>query len=73
MKKLIFTICTVSLFSFSANAQIDSLKLNLDFRTRAELDNGQKTLIPYHQKPETNVYSRAQLGVDYFYQNLELI
>lgn len=72
MKKLIFSICTVSLFSFSANAQIDSLKFNLDFRTRAELDNGQKTLIPNHQKPETNVYSRAQMGINYFYQNLEM-
>ncbi len=72
MKKHILALCAISLFTFSANAQIDSLKINLDFRTRAELDNGQKTLILNHQKPETNVFSRAQLGLDYYWENLEL-
>lgn len=72
MKKHIFTFCALSLFTFSAKAQIDSLKINLDFRTRAELDNGYKTLIPENKKPETNVFSRARLGVDYYWQDLEL-
>lgn len=72
MKKHILAICVLSLFTFSAKAQVDSLKINVDFRTRAELDNGQRTLIPNHQKPETTVFSRAQLGVDYYFQDLEL-
>lgn len=72
MKKYLLAFCAVTLFTFSAKAQVDSLKINLDFRTRAELDNGQKTLIANHQKPETTVYSRAQLGVAYYWQNVEL-
>jgi hypothetical protein len=72
MKKQILALCAFSLMSFSAHAQIDSLKLNLDFRTRAELDNGYKTLIPENKSPETTVFSRARLGVDYYFQNLEL-
>ncbi|QDP84319.1 hypothetical protein FNJ88_01645 [Chryseobacterium sp. SNU WT5] len=72
MKKHILAFGTVVLFTFSVQAQVDSLKINLDFRTRAELDNGQKTLIPNHKKAETNVFSRAQLGVDYYWQDLEL-
>ena len=72
MKKQILALCAFSLMSFSANAQIDSLKLNVDFRTRAELDNGYKTLIPENKSPETTVFSRARLGVDYYFQNLEL-
>ncbi|QBO58769.1 alginate export family protein [Chryseobacterium salivictor] len=72
MKKQIFTFCALSFFTFSAKAQTDSLKINLDFRTRAELDNGYKTLIPENKKPETNVFSRARLGVDYYWKDLEL-
>ena len=72
MKKQILSLLALSLLSFSAHAQIDSLKMNLDFRTRAELDNGQRTLIPINKKPETTVYSRAQLGLDYYWQNLEI-
>ena len=70
MKKYILALGAISLFTISANAQIDSLKMNVDFRTRAEVDHGQKKLIPKNYKPETNVYSRAQLGVDYYWQNL---
>ncbi|WP_226065198.1 alginate export family protein [Kaistella polysaccharea] len=72
MKKYILALGAISLFTISANAQIDSLKMNVDFRTRAEVDHGQKKLIPKNYKPETNVYSRTQLGVDYYWQNLEL-
>jgi len=72
MKKHILALCALTFISFSAQAQVDSLKLNLDFRTRAELDNGYKTLIPKNKSPETTVFSRARLGVDYYFQNLEL-
>lgn len=72
MKKHILALCAFSLITSAAKGQIDSLKINVDFRTRAELDNGQKTLIPNHQKPETTVFSRAQIGVDYYWQDLEL-
>ncbi|UJF30091.1 alginate export family protein [Kaistella sp. 97-N-M2] len=72
MKKQLITFLGLLFFSVSAHAQIDSLKVNLDFRTRAELDNGYKTLIPENKKPETNVSSRARLGIDYYWQNLEL-
>lgn len=72
MKKNILALLAVSFLSISAKAQIDSLKINVDFRTRAEVDNGYTKLITENQKPETNVYSRAQLGVDYYYQNLEM-
>ena len=43
IKKIIigvFVLGALPVFS-----QVDSLKIGLDFRTRAELDNGQKTLI----------------------------
>ncbi|MGA9212946.1 alginate export family protein [Kaistella sp.] len=72
MKKQVLLLFALFLFSVETKAQVDSLKINLDFRTRAELDNGYKTLIPAKQKPETNVFSRARLGVDYYWQNLEL-
>ncbi|WP_027376456.1 alginate export family protein [Kaistella palustris] len=72
MIKNILTLCAATLFSLSATAQTDSLKISLDFRTRAELDNGYKTLIPQGKKPETNVFSRVRLGVDYYWQDLEL-
>jgi hypothetical protein len=53
-------------------SQVDSLKIGLDFRTRAELDNGQKTLIAEGKSAENTVVSRARLNMDYFYQNLQL-
>lgn len=54
------------------NAQVDSLKMNLDLRTRAELDNGARTLIPKGKSAETTVLSRARFGIDYYYKNLEV-
>lgn len=53
-------------------AQVDSLKMNVDLRTRGELDNGVKTLIPKGKSAETTVISRARFGVDYYYKNLEV-
>ncbi|NML56672.1 alginate export family protein [Chryseobacterium cheonjiense] len=55
-----------------AHAQIDSLKMNMDLRTRGELDNGVKTLIAKRKSPETTVASRARFGIDYYYQKLEV-
>ncbi len=54
------------------NAQVDSLKMNIDLRTRAELDNGARTLIPKGKSAETTVVSRARFGIDYYYKNLEV-
>lgn len=60
-------------FAFGiANAQIDSLKMNFDLRTRGELDNGARTLIPKNKDAETTVISRARFGIDYYYKNLEV-
>ena len=39
-KEKVFVLGALPVFS-----QVDSLKIGLDFRTRAELDNGQKTLL----------------------------
>lgn len=66
-------VTTTALFLISANvnAQVDSLKMGMDFRTRAELDNGQKTLIPEGKSAETTIVSRARLNMDYYYQNLQ--
>ncbi|CAD0224611.1 alginate export family protein [Chryseobacterium sp. JV274] len=55
-----------------AHAQIDSLKMNMDLRTRGELDNGVKTLIIKGKSPETTVVSRARFGMKYYYQKLEV-
>ncbi len=54
------------------NAQIDSLKMNFDLRTRGEIDNGARTLIPEGKNAETTVFSRARLGIDYYYKNLQI-
>lgn len=54
------------------NAQVDSLKMNIDLRTRAELDDGARTLIPKGKSAETTVVSRARFGIDYYYKNLEV-
>lgn len=71
LKKIIYTISAVFLFEIS-NAQIDSLKMNLDLRTRVELDNGARTLIPDEKSAETTVLSRARFGINYYYKNLEI-
>ena len=50
IKKIIigvFVLGALPVFS-----QVDSLKIGLDFRTRAELDNGQKTLIAEFKNQE---------------------
>lgn len=71
VKKII--IAGILTFAFSnAHAQMDSLKMNFDLRSRGELDNGVKTLIPKGKSAETTIYSRARLGVDYYYKNLEI-
>ena len=72
MNTKVLSIGACFLFFFTAKAQSDSLLLNLDFRTRAEMDNGQKTLIPKGKQAETSVYSRARLGIDYHREHLEL-
>ncbi|WP_426479122.1 alginate export family protein [Chryseobacterium sp. CBSDS_008] len=53
-------------------AQIDSLKMNMDLRTRGELDNGVKTLIAKGKSAETTVVSRTRFGINYYYQKLEV-
>lgn len=53
-------------------AQVDSLRVDLNFRTRGEMDQGYGTLILKDRNPETAVFSRARLGVDYFYEELEI-
>lgn len=55
-KIMIYSLCFGFYF---ANAQVDSLKMNIDFRNRTELDNGQKTLIPKGKNAETTIFSRA--------------
>lgn len=72
MYKKITTTLLLLIGTIIVNAQIDSLKMSLDFRTRGELDNGQKTLIPEGKSAETTVLSRARLNMDYYYQNLEV-
>lgn len=54
------------------HAQVDSLKVDLNFRIRSEMDQGYGTLIPETRKAETAVYSRARMGIDYFYDALEI-
>lgn len=66
------TLGILSLAFGLANAQMDSLKMNIDLRTRAELDNGARTLIPKGKSAETTVLSRARVGIDYYYKNLEV-
>ncbi|WP_419867978.1 alginate export family protein [Chryseobacterium sp. CT-SW4] len=72
MHKKIITTALLSFAAVSVNAQIDSLKVNFDLRTRGELDNGARTLIPKGKSAETTVLSRARMGVDYYYKNLEI-
>ncbi len=53
-------------------AQVDSLKINFDLRSKGELDNGVKTLIPEKKLPETMIYSRSRMGIDYYYDKLQV-
>lgn len=71
IKKILIT-SFIALGSNLMYSQVDSLKMGFDFRTRAELDNGQKTLIPEGKSAETTIQSRARLNLNYFYQNLEV-
>lgn len=71
-KKLFYSSCVLLLSHSLSYAQVDSLKTGLDLRTRTELDNGQKTLIPNGKAAETTVLSRARLNLDYYYQNLQV-
>lgn len=70
-KKLII-VSIIFFISGSINAQVDSLKINFDLRTRAELDNGARTLINEGKSAEATVLSRARFGLDYYYKNLEV-
>ena len=72
MFKYKITIGFLSLAFGLVNAQIDSLKMNVDLRTRAELDNGARTLILKGKSAETTIASRARFGIDYYYKNLEV-
>jgi hypothetical protein len=49
-----------------------SFTIGADFRTRAEFDNGQRTLLPSGFDPETTVFSRARLNFDYKKDKLTL-
>ncbi|QCX53133.1 alginate export family protein [Elizabethkingia sp. JS20170427COW] len=62
---LLGTIATV-------NAQIDSLKMDISLKTRAEGNNGYATLIPSGKNMDTKVLSRARLGLNYYYNRLEV-
>lgn len=72
MVKKLITAASLFFIYGNINAQIDSLKMNFDLRTRAELDNGARTLISKGKSAETTVVSRARFGVDYYYKNLEI-
>ncbi|MBL8005601.1 MAG: alginate export family protein [Candidatus Kapabacteria bacterium] len=72
MKKILITLTMLLLGVMQLYSQVDSLTMGLDFRTRAENDNGQFTLIPEGKVDKTTVFSRSRLNIDYFYQNLEL-
>ena len=72
MYKKIFLVGIMICSCFQLQAQIDSLKMNFDLRAKGELDNGARTLIPENKSPETTVQSRARLGIDYFYEKLQV-
>ncbi len=72
MIKKIIIIFLLILISGNISAQVDSLKMNLDLRTRAELDNGVRTPIIKGKSAETTSVSRARFGMDYYYKNLEI-
>ncbi|MCJ8154540.1 alginate export family protein [Chryseobacterium sp. SSA4.19] len=71
IKYKVAAVCVTFAFGMT-NAQIDSLKMNIDLRTRGELDNGARTLSSKGKSAETTVLSRARFGIDYYYKKLEM-
>lgn len=53
-------------------AQIDSLTMDMNFKTRAEGNNGYSTLIPEGKNMKTDVQSRARIGMNFYFDKLEL-
>ncbi len=72
MFKKIITLIILLFSIYHLDAQMDSLKIKIDLRTRGELDNGVKTLIPENKSPEFMVSSRARLGIEYNYEKLQV-
>lgn len=68
-KSIVVLLCSVSASIFG---QVDSLKMFTDFRQRAELDNGNKTLFTEGKQLETTVFARSRFGFNYFYDSLEV-
>lgn len=60
------------LLSVGLSAQIDSLTMDMNFKTRAEGNNGYSTLIPEGKKMKSNVLSRARIGMNFYFDKLEL-
>lgn len=58
--------------SIYTNAQLDSLTMDLNFKTRAEGDNGYSTLIPENKNLKTDVASRARIGMNFYLNQLEI-
>lgn len=71
-RNYLFTLWAFAIGAQIAFGQVDSLKGDINFRTRSEFDNGYKSLYPESKKTETTIYSRARLGLNYYYQNLEI-
>lgn len=67
-KYLLFAIFLSSVTLFG---QADSLTMDLNFRTRAEGNNGYSTLIPEDKDMKTNVLSRARIGMNLYFDKLE--
>lgn len=60
------------LMSIGINAQIDSMKMDLYLKTRAEINNGESTLIPKGKNAMGEVESRARMGLNFFFKQLEI-
>lgn len=59
-------------FSYGAQAQtLDSLKMDLNLKTKGQVLNGYTQLIDEGLNPETNVLSRARLGMNAYFNQLE--
>lgn len=71
MKKIFFLFQFVLFSSFSF-AQIDSLNMDMNFKTRAEGNNGYSTLIPKEKEMKTDIASRARVGLNFFFNKLEM-
>lgn len=56
----------------AVHAQMDSLKMDINLKTRAEVNNGYATLIPSGKNMDTKVLGRARLGLNYYYDKLEV-